>query len=179
MMKPQEIIEKYYPVDGETYRILVQHSESVAQKALALAAKHPELEIDTNFVYEAAMLHDIGILHTKAPEIGCNGTEPYVCHGYLGAAMLFREKMPKHALVCERHTGTGISFEEIQQRNLPLPLRNMKPISIEEQLICFADKFYTKTTLDVELTIEEIEAKLIKRNPQSVEQFRYWCDLFL
>ena len=36
-MKPLDIIKKYYPESSDAYRILVTHSRSVADKALALA----------------------------------------------------------------------------------------------------------------------------------------------
>lgn len=45
-MNPYAIIDKYYPLDNELKHILVTHSRSVADKALAMARKHPELELD-------------------------------------------------------------------------------------------------------------------------------------
>ena len=60
-MNPLDIIAKYYPVGSEAYRILVIHSRSVADKALAIARMHPEMNLDLTFVEEAALLHDIGI----------------------------------------------------------------------------------------------------------------------
>ena len=61
-MKPLDIIKKYYPESSDAYRILVTHSRSVADKALALARLHPEMNLDLTFIEEATMLHDIGIL---------------------------------------------------------------------------------------------------------------------
>lgn len=178
-MNPYVILQKYYSSNEEAYDILVNHSESVANKALSIAHNHPELKIDTEFVFQAAMLHDIGIHLTNAPSIACYGSYPYVCHGYLGSGILMEEQLPQHALVCERHTGTGISLEEIVTRKLPLPLRDMKPISLEEQLICFADLFFSKTHLEEELSTTRIETKLQKFSSHSVVQFHQWCDLFL
>ena len=90
------------------------------------------------------MLHDIGIFLTDAPGIFCFGDKPYICHGYLGADLLREEGFPRHALVCERHTGAGISAESIIKQDLPIPHREMLPVSMEEQVICFADKFFQK-----------------------------------
>ena len=104
-MKVLDLIDKYYPQDNELKHILNVHSRSVADKALWIAGKHPELNLDTVFLEEAAMLHDIGIFLTHAPGIQCFGTEPYICHGYLGAGLVRKEGFPRHALVCERHTG--------------------------------------------------------------------------
>ena len=79
------IIDAYYPLDNELKNIYNVHAVQVASLALEMADKHPELNIDVQFVEEAAMLHDLGIFLTDAPRIYCYGTEPYLCHGYLGA----------------------------------------------------------------------------------------------
>ncbi len=173
------IIEKYYSDNLRLKDILIQHSRSVAAKALAIAAAHPELNVDVRFVEEAAMLHDIGIFFTDASPIFCYGKEKYICHGYLGAELLRKEGFPNHALVCERHTGTGIDLEQILERNLPLPHRDMKPISIEEQLICFADNFFSKMSLNSEKTLDEAEKSLMKFGEKGIIQFRNWCNIFL
>lgn len=79
------IINKYYPEDNELKHILLAHSRSVADKALWIAGKHPELNLDKQFLEEAAMLHDIGIFMTDAEGICCFGSYLYICHGYLGS----------------------------------------------------------------------------------------------
>lgn len=178
-MKPTDIISKYYKEGSALYELFMQHAFSVADKALTIAQSHPEMNLDKSFVYEAAMLHDIGIYLTDAPKIYCFGTYPYVCHGYLGSELLVREGYPKHALVSERHTGTGISKEEIIAENLPLPVRDMLPVSLEEQLICFADKFYSKSNPDKEKSIDKIRKGLSKHGDESVNRFDAWCRLFL
>ena len=177
-MDPLAIIQKYYPVESEAYNILVKHSRSVADKALLIGRAHPELQLDLQFVEEAAMLHDIGAFYCHAPEIGCHGEAHYVCHGYLGAELLRKEGYPRHALVCERHTGTGITLEMIERHHLPLPYRDMCPQSMEEQLICFADKFFSKTKPDGEKPVHRIIQSMAKYGIESVLQFERWCDLF-
>lgn len=149
-MNPIELIDAYYPEDNERKHILLVHSRLVAEKALRIADGHPELNLDKDFLYEAGMLHDIGIFLTNAPGIFCFGDQPYICHGYLGADLMRREGYPRHALVCERHTGAGLSLDDIIAQNLPVPHRDMLPVSMEEQVICFADKFYSKTHLERE-----------------------------
>lgn len=70
-MNPLALIDKYYPEDNELKHILLVHSRSVADKALEMARKHPELNLDLTFIEEAAMLHDIGIFLTDADGIYC------------------------------------------------------------------------------------------------------------
>ena len=177
-MNPLEIIEKYYQPGSEIYHILVKHSEDVLKKALEISARHPELKIDEQFVKEATMLHDIGIFQCEAPRIHCHGSHQYIEHGYLGADLLRNEGFPKHALVCERHTGVGLSLEMIKTKQLPLPQRDMVPVSIEEQVICYADKFYSKTQLDEAHSIERIRKYLSRYGDSEVIKFDEWNELF-
>ena len=178
MMNPIEIIQKYYPIESETYKILLKHSQCVAEKAIRIGNKHPEMRLDLQFIEEAAMLHDIGIFLCYAPEIGCYGQAAYICHGYLGADILREEGYPNHALVCERHTGTGLSLEMIEQFNLPVPRRELRPQSLEEQLICYADKFFSKTNLHREKPVETVLKSMAKYGAESVLQFERWHQLF-
>lgn len=174
----KKIIDRYYFDNDDLKDILIRHSSAVARKALQMADAHPELSIDRDFVYEAAMLHDIGIIYTDAPGIKCYGDEPYIKHGILGAAMLRREGYEAHARVCERHTGAGLSFEDIVSRGLPLPHISLLPETMEEQLICYADKFFSKTRPDTEKTVEQAERSIAKFGEEGVARFREWTRVF-
>lgn len=173
-----EIINKYYP-QGKQRDILVIHSKSVAFKALQIATNHPELELDRAFLEEAAMIHDIGVFLTNASVIECFGTEPYISHGYLGADIMRKEGYPQHALVCERHTGAGISLQRILEHGLQLPHRDLLPVSMEEQVICFADKFFSKTNLYHEKSIEKARKSISKYGEDGIKRFDSWCERFL
>jgi uncharacterized protein len=175
---PIEIIEKYYIKGSELYNILINHSEHVKFKALEIAGNHPEMHLDKQFIAEAAMLHDIGIFKCHAPRIFCHGPNKYIEHGYLGADILREEGLYKHALVCERHTGVGISLEMILENKLPLPHRDFLPLSNEEQLICYADKFYSKTKLNEILTIQKIRTNLLQYGEHEVIRFNGWNVLY-
>ena len=173
------IINKYYPEDNELKHILLTHSRSVADKALWIADRHPELELDRQFLEEAALLHDIGVFLTDAPGIHCHGTHPYICHGYLGSELIQKEGYPRHALVCERHTGAGMSLQSILDQQLPVPHRDMLPVSLEEQVVCFADKFFSKTHLDREKSPEKVLKSISRFGEEGVLRFNDWCKRFL
>ena len=177
-MDPYEIIKKYYTEGSKLYKILVLHSEHVKTKALKIARKHPELNLDEAFIAEASMLHDIGIFLCNAPSIHCYGTHQYIEHGYLGSEILQREGLPLHALVCERHTGTGLSLEKIIANDLPLPHREMVPVSMEEQVICYADKFFSKSKMEHPHTLEYIEKHLKKHGNDEFDKFIEWHKRF-
>lgn len=173
------VIDKYYSDNPPLKSLLLLHSTLVARKALAIVDSHPELGADRGFVEEAAMLHDIGIFLTDAAPIHCFGKFHYLCHGYLGADLLRGKGLPRHALVAERHTGTGLTLKQILERDLPLPHRDMAPVSIEEKIVCFADKFFSKTRPEEEKTVEQAENSLAKFGQEGVEIFNGWCRMFL
>jgi uncharacterized protein len=177
-MNYQSIIDKYYADDNQLRHILLTHSRAVADFALRVADSHPELHIDRQFVEEAAMLHDIGIFRCDAPGICCHGTEPYICHGRIGALLLREEGYPRHARVCERHTGAGLTLDDIVTQQLPLPRQSFLPETIEERLICYADKFFSKTRLDREKTFEQAVGSLMKFGAAGVDRFRQWHQIF-
>jgi len=178
-MVPVDIIKKYYEEESELYKILLTHSLAVADKALEISRMHPEMNIDEEFVYEAALLHDIGIFLTKAPKIHCFGEYPYICHGYLGSEIMCKEGFKKHALVCERHTGSGLTKENIIKENFSIPHRDMLPETVEEKLICFSDKFYSKSKPDRVKTVDQIRKHLSKYGHSSLNRFDEMQRLFL
>jgi uncharacterized protein len=178
-MKPTDIIKKYYKEESELYTLLLAHSFAVADKALEIVRMHPEWDIDKAFVYEASLWHDIGIYLTDAPKILCFGKYPYICHGYLGAGILRKEGFDKHALVCERHTGAGLTKENIVKNQLPLPHRDMAPETLEEKLVCFADKFYSKSKPDKVKTVEQVQKSIAKYGADSLYRWEEMVKLFL
>ena len=180
MIDTDKVLRNYYDPSSGVYRILVEHSRHVAAKALETAKKVPELEPDLEFIEEAALLHDIGIIHTRSPRLGCHGSYPYVHHGYLGRDMLEACGLHRHALVAERHTGTGITLADITERGLGLPSRDMVPLSIEEQIVCYADKFFSKNNgaLDHEKSVGDVITYLSQFGEKQVNTFKTWAERF-
>ena len=126
-------------------------------------------------IEQAALLHDIGIFKTRADAIGCTGEAPYICHGYLGRELLDAAGLPPtYGLVAERHTGAGITLANIRSNQLPLPHREMVPVTLEEKIICCADKFYSKDPAkqDQIPTLETITAELYAIDPDHGVRFQ-------
>lgn len=176
------LIEKYCAGNPDLQQVLLQHSRQVADRALAILSAHPEWvesgEVDPVFVEEAAMLHDIGVVYCDAPRIHCKGEHSYIEHGYLGAELLRREGLPKHAAVAERHTGTGITMEQIICEHLPMPVQDFCPRTMEEKLICYADKFYSKTRLGEEKPMSKIRQHMWQYGSDAVMRFDALQQLF-
>ena len=126
----KEVFKHYYPEDDGLRRILLQHSQSVAIKSLQIVSLHPELRLERDFIINACMLHDIGIMKCDAPGICCHGDKPYIQHGIL------------------------------------------------EQLVCYADKFYSKSHLDAEKTIEQARNSLLRFSDEGLKRFDKWVKMF-
>jgi uncharacterized protein len=178
-MDSYNIIKKYYKPGTKAYKVLTTHSKSVARKALQVAKRVPELRPDLKFIYEAAMLHDIGMIKTNAGILGCFGKHKYIEHGVLGRKMLEKEGLPKHAKVCERHVGVGITAKDVVRQKLPLPKRSMIPRTVDEKIIAFADKFFSKNPAKSGmLTVDQIKSELAVFGAKKVKTFDKWCKLF-
>jgi len=87
-----------------------------------------ESGIDKTLVLIGAILHDIG--RTKSHGID---------HGLVGGQILSELKAGEALkLIAERHIGGGIP--RLEAEKLGLPPMDYLPTSIEEKLVCFADK---------------------------------------
>lgn len=178
MLDIDKIYSLYYSDNPRLLETVLTHSECVKNKALE-CAERCQLDIDLDFVKEAAMLHDIGVVRCNAPSIYCYGERPYICHGIEGRAILESQSLPRHALVCERHTGSGLSLDDIVTQNLPLPHRDMLPISLEEKLICYADKFFSKSgDLTQEKPLEKVIRQMKSFGEDSLSRFMQLHSLF-
>jgi uncharacterized protein len=178
-MNPEKLLAAHF--SPQALAIIVEHSRCVADKALKIARGCTFANaLDMTFIEEAALLHDIGVSMTDAPFLHCYGTAPYICHGVLGREILEKAGLPRHALVCERHIGVGLTVEDIIAQKLPLPQRDMLPVSAEEKIIACADLFYSKKKghLSAEKTLEEIRHGLAKFGSMKVAIFNGWLHEF-
>ena len=77
-------------------------------------------------------------------------------------------------------TGMPWCVEDIQRQRLPLPVRDMRPASIEEEIICYADKFYSKNSDQTPnpRSIEEIIAMLRHYGERPARRFEAWARRF-
>lgn len=161
MLNYFSIIHKYIAPSTPTYSIYITHCHMVTQKAVAIAER---LDLDATsrrFIEEAAMLHDIGIITTDTPSLHCTGKLSYLCHGPEGRKILEAEGLANHALVAERHIGTGLRVADIVAQDLPLPQRDMTPQCVEEEIISYADLFYSK---NIEKLWRARSLKKVRRN---------------
>lgn len=163
----KKILKREYTPEEPAYSVFVDHSNAVAELACRIAER---VGGRTDFVLEAAWLHDVGIRYTRAPGIGCQGEEPYLKHGIIGRELCEREGLVEHGLVCERHVGTGLTAAEISEQKLPLPCREMLCQTKEERIICYADQFFSKSTPDT-LTVDEVRRRVRRHGEEPLRRF--------
>ena len=167
-----DIYRRFYEPESPLWALLGLHSELVRRRAEQVLDRHPELGADRALVVMGSLLHDIGICRCDAPSIGCHGTEPYLRHGPIGAQML--RALPEEtfaplsrealARICERHTGTGLPGYE--------------PETLEEEIVCYADKFFSKSHPERERNVEQTAEMLSRFGDASVEKFLGWAARF-
>lgn len=144
----ESVLGRYF--QGEALDMVVTHGAMVSGLALEVGRTLELSMEEMSFLGQAAMLHDIGICRVHAPDIGLLGCHPYLMHGILGREILEAEGLPRHALVCERHIGVGLTEADIVGQGLPLPLRDMTPQCRAEEIVCFSDLFFSKKLGELE-----------------------------
>jgi uncharacterized protein len=182
-----DIIRHFYTDDDDLRHLLLTHSRQVRDRALAIAnlPENASLQLNLQRIADGAMLHDIGIVRCDAPSILCRGTEPYIRHGVLGGEMLraYAAEHPEfkaepYIRICERHTGSGITAAEVRAQQLPLEERDYLPETLEEQLICLADKFFSKSHPDDVRDLARARRSLEKFGAETLARFDEMCRTF-
>ena len=177
------IIDFFYKDEPELKEVMLKHSNQVKVKALQIL-EQSTLALDWETVINGALLHDIGIIKCHAPSILCNGSENYIRHGIIGAEMLRNYgsengvDLEIYARIAERHTGSGLTAMNIIAQELSLPHRDFLPETELEKLICYADKFFSKSGDMKEKSLEVIRRSMLKFGADSLDRFDAMTDLF-
>ena len=172
------ILKKYF--SGDSLELIVTHGRFVGDLAQEIGRSLGLADDDLIFLEEAAMLHDIGVCRVHAPGIGMYGDAHYIAHGIIGRAILEGEGLPRHALVCERHIGVGLCEADIVSQGLPLPIRDMTPQVLTEEIICFSDLFFSKSPgrLSYRKPVQRVREKLAGFGEGKVQIFDTWLVRF-
>ncbi len=112
-------------------RKIIEHSKAVYKKALELTEKivRNGHTVNTDLVRAGALLHDIG-----------RHKENSIRHGIIGGELLQKLGYPLElARIVERHVLCGIANEFAKRFDFP-DGRKFIPETIEELIICYADK---------------------------------------
>ena len=164
---------------GKNQEIILEavwgHSLIVRDIALELVKnlEKRNIKIDKKLVETGALVHDIGCY--QCYEFYGRNIGPYVQHGVKGYEILKKEGFSEEiARMAEIHLGVGIIKENIIANNLPLEEKDYIPITLEEELVAYADNFHSKSGPRF-LNFEEARAKILNLWPESeiiFERFR-------
>lgn len=139
---------------------VIRHCIAVTALALEIAAKLQAkgIKINLPLVEAGGLLHDLG--RAKTHEVN---------HGLVGMQMGKALGFPQPLLdIIKRHVGAGITSEEARWLNWPSD--NYIPITIEEKIVCYADKRIDHVRV---APIEEEIHKLQSRGyPEAAERVR-------
>ena len=117
-----------------------RHSEKVADKALEIADKITKTNVDKNLIEIGALLHDVGRTKTHGFR-----------HALIGGKILRERGFSINlARICETHILGGLDKEDAKR--FGLPEKDYLPKTLEEKIICLADKQMAGTR---EVTIKE------------------------
>ena len=118
---------------------IIKHQEAVMRKALDLAHHIKSIPINLDLIRAGALLHDIGRLRSHDLDHTAYG-------GDLLRTLGFPEEL---ARIAETHGLGGITPEEAIE--LGIPVRDYNPKTIEEKIVCLADKYLSGTDrVDIE-----------------------------
>lgn len=177
---PFALMHRHIPPDSKTYRLYLPHVAAVASMATRIGVQQGLSDEQLRFLQEAALLHDIGIVKVDAAWLGCYGQLPYIAHLLEGRRILEDAGLPRHARVAYNHVGLGITAEEIEAQGLPLPAEDIFPETIEEQIISWADLFFSKNPRKLwrPRTVDQVRRKVARYGKERVACFEAWLARF-
>jgi len=134
-----------------------RHSLQVAEIAIDIANKIKRAKIDKQLVEIGALLHDVGRASTHG-----------FGHAFIGGKILRERGFPEElARICERHILGGLDKEDA--KSVGLPEKNFYPVTLEEKIICLADKLTVRSR---QVSVNESITKSIN------ERFQIWFNKY-
>ena len=147
------------------------HSLIVKDIALQLIKnlKRRNIRINERLVEIGCLVHDLGCY--QAYEFYGRNEGSYIQHGVKGYEILkkegFGEEIARMATV---HLGVGLLKENVIANKLPLEEKDYIPMTLEEELVAYADNFHSKSGPKFD-SFEDSRKKLANLWPESVVIF--------
>jgi len=135
---------------------VVDHCLNVSKIAVRMARqlKDKGHDVDVELVEIGSILHDIGRSKTHDTD-----------HGAVGGEMVRQLGIAEPvARIVDRHIGAGIPEDEA--RALGLPEGVYVPETLEEKIVCYADKLIAGwREVDISVTVEDFTEKMGRGHP--------------
>lgn len=130
------------------FDLIWTHSEIIRKISLIIAdnlEKTRNIEVDREIIEIGAMVHDIGYYHCYDDELNVDCKTLPILHGFKGAEILKGEGFPESwQRFCLVHSATGFTKEDVAREKMPVAADDYLPITIEEEIVTYADKYHTK-----------------------------------
>ena len=111
-------------------RNIIKHELAVMREARDIAHNITKSPVNSKLVKIGALIHDIGRIQTHT-----------LAHGPFGGDIIRQAGLPEElARIAERHSMAGLSPKEAKR--FDLPNRNYIPQTLEEKIVCLADKYH-------------------------------------
>ena len=143
-----------------------KHSLKVADKALEISYNIRKIEVNLKLIEIGSILHDIGRAKTHGFK-----------HAIIGGMILKQMGYPDSlARICETHILGGLDKEDA--RELGLPEKDYLPSTLEEKIICLADKHIAGTKeVSIEQRFEKWfskygETKILLKSKERIERIQ-------
>ena len=137
-------LHKKYAENDEAFDLVYTHCTIVAEIAMD-AVERNSMVVDSDILYQACMLHDIGTYVLFQPSLHTFKKIGYRLHAPIGAMMLADEGLDEKVVEAVRtHVMMGLSKQEIIDHGDMLPQIDFTTQSLEAELVCYADRFHSK-----------------------------------
>lgn len=173
----QEILKLHrrYALDEEQFTLVTTHCKVVNEIALWCVSNN-DLDVNKEVLEAACLLHDIGtygFLLTEHDAV----RKYYPQHAILGAKILEEEGVdPRIVEMVRTHVLLGLTKEDIERQRWALPRHDFTPKTLEARLLCYADRFHSKTPHFN--SAEKFLERLSKDLPNQANKFKDWMEEF-
>jgi len=145
----EELHRRLASNNGLFFDLVWTHSNIVLEIAEGLCedlAESLKEQVDMELIRDGALLHDIGVYVVQFEDFQEDESLPiYIEHGFKGAEIIIQEGLgDKLARFARTHTGVGLTREDMEEIDIAVPISDYIPITMEEELVCYADKFHSK-----------------------------------
>jgi len=166
----EEIYRKTGDVDSQWRKMIKNHSNVVKEISLELTKRYEEnhqVELNKELMSMGAMVHDIGLLVDKINKS--------IVHGEVGYKWMIENKYPEDlARFCLVHVGVGFDTEEALEKPFDQKLNHL-PMTIEEEIVTYADNFTSKDEDKLYWNDEGyVDKKIVKYGEKQFNRWLSW-----
>jgi uncharacterized protein len=142
-LKEIETLHKKYAPNDRLFDLVFTHCKIVRDIAVQIAIDK-KLSVNEELLITGALLHDIGT-YAFIEQFEKTGESKYYQHAVAGYQIVKNEGVPEDVCkIVQHHMRLGLTKEQIKYESLDIPLEDYSPVTTEEEVVMYADKFHSK-----------------------------------